>query len=412
MKYQRLTSLGVTALSAAASVSAVPFVQREAVSQCPSGYSMSVYYITVAAEPTPSSTSSVGLTTTLYSTSTVTLYSIVHPETPAQIITSSSAQSTVDVTSSVVSEASPVYTSSSTVETASTTTTQAPTIVPSPETGTTLTTAAPTTTSSSEPQPTSTSMTSTIVPPAEPSTTTSSTITPAAAPTTSSESQPTSSSTSTSTVATTTSSASSSSQTSSVSGEATYYEGDVSAGTCSFSGYTLPSNVFGTALSVDQWDTAASCGACVSITGPSGNSIKAMIVDQCPSCDSNHFDLFQDAFSELAEISTGVIDIDWSYVSCDIDSPLTLKNKDGTSEYWFAMQVVNANEPVTSLEVSTDGGSTWQSTTRTYYNYFEQSSGFGTDTVDVRVTGKSGKTVTVENVSCASESSVTASSNL
>lgn len=76
------------------------------------------------------------------------------------------------------------------------------------------------------------------------------------------------------------------------------------------------------------------------------------------------------------------------------------------------MQVVDANEPVTKLEVSTDGGSTWQSTTRTYYNYFEQSSGFGTDTVTVRVTGKSGNTVTVKDVGCSSESEYTASSNL
>jgi expansin (peptidoglycan-binding protein) len=135
-------------------------------------------------------------------------------------------------------------------------------------------------------------------------------------------------------------------------------------------------------------------------------------VDECPSCDSNHFDLFENAFGELAELSTGVIDIDWSFTSCELDGALKLKNKSGTSEYWFSMQVVNANEPVTKLEVSTDGGSTWQSTTRTYYNYFEQSSGFGTDTVTVRVTGKSGNTVIVKDVGCTSESEYTASSNL
>jgi hypothetical protein len=51
----------------------------------------------------------------------------------------------------------------------------------------------------------------------------------------------------------------------------------VAGGTCSFSGYTLPSGLFGTALSVDQWSDAANCGACVTVTGPSGNSIKAMV---------------------------------------------------------------------------------------------------------------------------------------
>lgn len=135
-------------------------------------------------------------------------------------------------------------------------------------------------------------------------------------------------------------------------------------------------------------------------------------MDQCPSCASGHFDLFQDAFSELSALSTGVIDIEWSYTSCDLDGPLKLKNKEGTSEYWFSMQVVNANEPVTKLEVSTDGGSNWQSTTRTYYNYFENDSGFGTDSVHVRVTGESGNTVVVKNVGCESGSEITAGSNL
>lgn len=76
------------------------------------------------------------------------------------------------------------------------------------------------------------------------------------------------------------------------------------------------------------------------------------------------------------------------------------------------MQVVNANGPVESLEVSTDGGSTWESTTRTDYNFFENSSGFGTETVNVRVTGANGEVVTVEDVSVSSESSTTAGGNI
>lgn len=76
------------------------------------------------------------------------------------------------------------------------------------------------------------------------------------------------------------------------------------------------------------------------------------------------------------------------------------------------MQVVNANEPVSALEASTDGGSTWIATTRASYNYFEYASGFGTDTVDVRVTGKSGNTLVVKNVSCSTTSEIIADSNL
>jgi expansin len=75
------------------------------------------------------------------------------------------------------------------------------------------------------------------------------------------------------------------------------------------------------------------------------------------------------------------------------------------------MQVLNAREAVSKLEVSTDGGATWKSTTRQDYNYFENPSGFGTSRVTVRVTSVSGSTVVVKNVSVASDSRVTAASN-
>jgi hypothetical protein len=62
-----------------------------------------------------------------------------------------------------------------------------------------------------------------------------------------------------------------------LSGEATFYGGNLQGGTCSFSTYTLPSGVYGTALSDSNWDNAGNCGACISVTGPAGNSITAMV---------------------------------------------------------------------------------------------------------------------------------------
>ncbi|KAL3419894.1 rare lipoprotein A [Phlyctema vagabunda] len=196
-----------------------------------------------------------------------------------------------------------------------------------------------------------------------------------------------------------------------LSGEATFYGGNVAGGACSFSTYTLPSGIYGTALSDSNWDTSGECGACVSVTGPSGNSIVAMIVDECPGCGTNHLDLFPDAFAELADPSAGIIDVTWSYVDCPISSALSVHNKEGVSPYWFSMQVVNANQAVKSLEVSTDGGSTWAATTRKDYNFFENPSGFGTATVDVKVTSDSGDVVTINDVTVSPGVSQTASSN-
>ncbi|PQE06214.1 Barwin-related endoglucanase protein [Rutstroemia sp. NJR-2017a BBW] len=193
-------------------------------------------------------------------------------------------------------------------------------------------------------------------------------------------------------------------------GQATTYGGNTAGGACSFSTYTLPASLFGTALSDSNWDNAANCGRCVSVTGPSGDSITAMITDECPGCGVNHLDLYPTAFTSLAPLSEGIINVAWSYVDCPITTPLELHNKEGVSANWFSMQVVNAKEGVTKLEVSKDGGVTWGSTTRQTYNFFEYAPGYGS-TVDVRVTGVSGSVVTVKNVAVTPGSVVTASSN-
>jgi hypothetical protein len=69
-------------------------------------------------------------------------------------------------------------------------------------------------------------------------------------------------------------------------GQATFYGGNVAGGACSFSTYTLPSSIFGTALSDSNWDDAAECGACISVTGPDGNSITAMVGPREPANSS------------------------------------------------------------------------------------------------------------------------------
>lgn len=62
-----------------------------------------------------------------------------------------------------------------------------------------------------------------------------------------------------------------------ITGESTFYGGNLNGGACSFSTYTLPSGLYGTAYSGQTWSAAAHCGQCVEVTGPSGNSITAMV---------------------------------------------------------------------------------------------------------------------------------------
>jgi len=62
----------------------------------------------------------------------------------------------------------------------------------------------------------------------------------------------------------------------SLSGQATFYGGNVQGGACSFSTYTLPSGLQGTALSSSNWDNSANCGGCVNVNY-GGKSVTAMV---------------------------------------------------------------------------------------------------------------------------------------
>lgn len=197
----------------------------------------------------------------------------------------------------------------------------------------------------------------------------------------------------------------------SLSGVATFYGGNTQGGACSFSTYTLPSGLYGTALSSSNWDNSGNCGGCVAVTY-GGKTITAMIVDECPGCGENHLDLFEDAFTDIAAESLGQIDVTWDYVPCSVvDSPLEIHLKSGVSEYWFSAQVVNAKRRTANLEVSIDQGSTWLSTTRKDYNFFEISSGVGAATAWIRATSHTGTTVVVKDVDMTTSAVTTATAN-
>lgn len=136
-----------------------------------------------------------------------------------------------------------------------------------------------------------------------------------------------------------------------------------------------------------------------------------MIVDQCPECPANGLDLFQNAFSQLADPSKGVISLNWQYVACPITSPLKIHMKSGVSQYWFSAQVVNAKRRTTKMEVSIDGGKTYKSTNRQTYNFFEISSGAGAAKATIRITSETGSTVVVPNVPMTGDVVVTAGGN-
>ena len=175
-------------------------------------------------------------------------------------------------------------------------------------------------------------------------------------------------------------------------GEGTYYDA-TGAGNCSFSAQSGP--LYIAALNDPDYDNAAWCGACAEVTGPDGEAnVTVRIVDRCPECASGDLDLSPDAFAELSELSAGRIDISWRFVPCDVPNHLNYVVKDGSNQWWLALQVREHRHPISSLEVQEAGSSEWVSFERQDYNYWVGQSGAGFQLpLSVRVTDVGGNTV-------------------
>src|SRR5262245_33208199 len=169
------------------------------------------------------------------------------------------------------------------------------------------------------------------------------------------------------------------------SGDGTYYAAD-GTGNCSFD--ASPSNLMVAAMNGADYNHAAWCGACVSVTGPNG-SVVVRIVDQCPGCSHGDLDLSPDAFQLIAPLSAGRVPITWQEVACDETGPIGYRFKEGSNPYWTAIQIRDHRYPIAKLE-SRDSGGAWHEIARADYNYFVASSGLGAGPYALRVTDTRG----------------------
>jgi expansin (peptidoglycan-binding protein) len=184
------------------------------------------------------------------------------------------------------------------------------------------------------------------------------------------------------------------------SGVATYYAA-TGAGNCSFD--ATPDDLDVAAMDAPEYDNSNVCGECVAVTGPKG-SVTVRIVDQCPECETGHLDMSQEAFAKIADVSAGRVPITWNVVECNVSGPLSYHYKDGSSQYWTAIQVRNSRLPIAKLEVQSGGSFT--EVNRADYNYFVDASGAGTGPVTVRITSIDGQQVTDTLTAPASDVSV------
>lgn len=169
-------------------------------------------------------------------------------------------------------------------------------------------------------------------------------------------------------------------------GIATYYDA-TGAGACSFD--ATPEDLMVGAMNADEYDNAALCGAYVFVTGPKG-SVTVRIVDLCPECKVGHLDLSREAFAAIADPVAGRVDITWQIVSPALSGPISYHFKDGSNQWWTAVQVRNHRNPVARFEYQAESGA-WIEVPRTDYNYFVQTEpGMGPGPYHFRVTDSYG----------------------
>ncbi|HAJ34313.1 MAG TPA: hypothetical protein DCL15_01290 [Chloroflexi bacterium] len=165
-------------------------------------------------------------------------------------------------------------------------------------------------------------------------------------------------------------------------GIATYYDA-TGAGACSFD--ATPNDLLVTAMNAEEYADAAYCGAYLYVTGPLG-SVTVRVVDLCPECRTGHLDLSQEAFAQIANPMEGRVAITWQLISPAVTGPIAYHFKEGSNQWWTAVQVRNHRNPIARLEYRTVGGD-WIEVPRTDYNYFVQTNpGMGPGPYTFRVT--------------------------
>jgi expansin len=165
------------------------------------------------------------------------------------------------------------------------------------------------------------------------------------------------------------------------SGPATHYGAD-GGGNCMFDPSTDPAMPV-VAMNQLDYENSRMCGAYVEVTGPRG-SVVVKVTDRCPECGPGHLDLSRQAFARIADPVTGIVNVTWRLVSPADLGPVQYRIKEGSSQYWLAIQVRNHRNPIASLEVLVGGS--WRSLPREEYNHFLAQQGLGPGPYTVRVT--------------------------
>lgn len=183
--------------------------------------------------------------------------------------------------------------------------------------------------------------------------------------------------------------------TSAKTGKATFYDMAGGTGNCSLP--SIPANDLFVALGNAEYAGAAACGTYLDVTGPKGK-VRVKVIDRCPECAAGHLDLSRTAFKKIADEVDGIIKISYKTVSNPpTPAPISVRIKEGSSQYWFAAVIDNHANQLTSVKVSNAGGA-FKTATRADYNYWIIDGGAGSGPFKIKITDAYGHTATVSKI--------------
>jgi expansin (peptidoglycan-binding protein) len=183
--------------------------------------------------------------------------------------------------------------------------------------------------------------------------------------------------------------------TSAHSGKATFYDLGGGGGNCSFP--SAPADDLFVALGPDQYSSGAACGTYLDVTGPKGK-VRVKVIDSCPECAAGHLDLSRTAFKKIGAEVAGVIPITYkTVVNPSVPGSLSVRLKEGSSQYWFAALIDNHGNQLSSVKVAGPSG-TFHTAQRTDYNYWIIDSGAGAGPFKIKITDVYGRSVTLAGI--------------
>ena len=152
-------------------------------------------------------------------------------------------------------------------------------------------------------------------------------------------------------------------------GEGTFYGGGYVGGCAMLD--PVSTDYWIVAMNLADYDDARLAGAYLEVTGELG-TINMLVTDLLPEGKKGDLDLYVDAFPLIAPVEKGRVPVSWKIVPLDIADkvPVSYRFKEGSSEYWCGVQLLNHRYPVAKLEYLNSDGE-FVEIKRRPYNYFE-----------------------------------------